>query len=51
MSLPLLIFHVGVLMATRVPFPLRAAKNMWGLVVCLSRPFLSLPSARCVAGS
>ena len=51
MSLPLLIFHVGVSMATRIPFPLRAAENMWGLVVCLFRPFLSLPSARCVAGS
>ena len=43
MSLPLLIFHVGVSMATRTPFPLRAAENMWGLVVCLSRPVPSLP--------
>jgi hypothetical protein len=33
MSLPLLIFHVGVAMATRTPFPLRVAENMWGLVV------------------
>ncbi|KAF2195727.1 hypothetical protein K469DRAFT_758547 [Zopfia rhizophila CBS 207.26] len=52
MSFPLLIFHIIIVVASRTPFPLHVAENMWGLVggsslcllLLLSYPLLRKPS-------
>jgi hypothetical protein len=35
-ALPLLAFHIAAIMAAHIPFSLRVAENLWGLIVSFS---------------